>query len=50
MQPVAWVIGVLHRKRISCGHSQPDRVSSTFITIERLVSVTPLGRPLVPPV
>ena len=50
MAPAPWVIGVIARKRISCGQSQSDSSAITMLTWVRWVCTTPLGLPVVPPV
>jgi len=48
--PAAWVIGVIARKRTSCGQSHSASSAITIDTCTRCVWITPLGLPVVPPV
>ena len=50
MAPAAWVIGVMARKRTSCGQSHSASSIVTMVTWMRWVWMTPLGLPVVPPV
>ena len=50
MEPAPCEMGAGHRKRISAGKSIRARAIRVFVTSARLDSITPLGRPVVPPV